>query len=876
MTFHTRDGFQAYLLEQKLAPNTTNSYCSGLEHISRHCGEDIYSIHDSTRLNQMVQQYGLKGEFADEGAYSNGSARNALRHWLDYVAKEHDVGKNDKTQPCYLYSLPVEQLAVGNTFTLPKSDTPLKAGTDIYLVRVYQNESGIVAHGVVKASEKKSLICEIDEVRSDCIGGLLPLILLYLAKWGDIPWQTLLTGYQPSLLNCHLINELWHSGRGKHSLNQLIEWIKQHFSSHELQWLINYQSRVEELTILKMHPELLNKANLRWIWQEPYNGICSVAPGSLPTAEFEKNLAFLQNLTLKIFSNPETDTRDNILREWREKVKTGAFTSHRIASINRVFAATDPERFTTLVNEDHLRRLLAFLKDNFALIGNPKQDWIGLNDGLKHILTQAGIINVPAIEANIALWQLFSAIEGWENVMQQSSETLTTSTETRTPIAAIDSQPLNQILSGPPGTGKTYATVNQALSIIEPTLLAGGAERHELKSAFDHYVEEGQIVFTTFHQSYSYEDFVEGIRAVTDETGQLKYQVEDGIFKKICERANLGRILSEDPLEKALKLLRTQIDQTEDGLLEVKTMRGKKFKTRFSDAQNFLIFPESNPELKNGYTANTQKIRQLYVHKQKPTYNPSYVSSLLNYLIEHCDLPEVPPILATKDRKKFVLIIDEINRGNISRIFGELITLIEPSKRAEASEAITITLPYSKQTFNIPDNVYIIGTMNTSDRSLAGMDIALRRRFIFSELMPEPALLDETVIDGVNIGQLLRKMNERIEVMLDRDHVIGHAYFIPLLANPTLKQLGIIFLKQILPLLQEYFFEDWQRIQWVLNDHRKAPDNRFVIKPSDNIVELFGNIEFQHGRNLRWTINSRAFNNIRAYAGILAAPGTAE
>ncbi|CAI1931238.1 5-methylcytosine-specific restriction enzyme B [Serratia fonticola] len=876
MIFHTRDGFQAYLLEQKLVSSTINSYLSGLEYISRHCGENIYSIQDSDRLNQMVQQYDLNGEFSDEGAYGHGTARNALRHWLDYVVKGHDDGENDKTQPCYLYSLPAEQLVVGNTFTLPKSDTALEAGADIYLVRVYQNERGIVAHAVAKATEKASLICEIDEVRSDCVSGLLPLILLHLAKWGEIPWQTVATGYQPALLNCNLINELWRSGRGKHSLSQLIEWSSQHLSSHELKWLNNYQNRVAELINLKMHPEQLDASNLQWIWQEPDNGICSVAPGSLPTAEFEKNLDFLQELTLKIFATPETDTRDNILHKWDEKIKSGAFTSRRIASINRVFAATDPQRFTTLVNEDHLHKLLAFLKDNFALISNPGQDWIGLNDSLKHILMQAGITDVPATEANVALWQLFSAIAGWENVMQQSSEALTISTGTRTPIVAIDPQPLNQILSGPPGTGKTYATVNQALSIIEPALLADRAERHELKSAFDRYVKEGQIVFTTFHQSYSYEDFVEGIRAVTDETGQLKYLVEDGVFKKVCERANLGQVLSEDPLEHALELLRAQIDQTEDGLLEVKTVRGKKFKTRFSDAQNFVIYPVSNPDLKNGYTANTQQIRQLYVYKQKPTYSPSYVIGLLNYLIENCDLPATPPTLATKTRKKFVLIIDEINRGNISRIFGELITLIESSKRAGASEALSVTLPYSKQAFSIPDNVYIVGTMNTSDRSLTGMDIALRRRFTFSELMPNPALLDPLAIDGVNIGQLLRTMNERIEVLLDRDHVIGHAYFIPLLASPTLKQLGTIFRKQILPLLQEYFFEDWQRIQWVLNDHRKASDDCFVIKPGDNIAELFGNIEFQHSRNLRWTINSDAFNNIRAYAGILAASGASK
>ncbi|MEE3591218.1 AAA family ATPase, partial [Pseudomonas aeruginosa] len=123
-----------------------------------------------------------------------------------------------------------------------------------------------------------------------------------------------------------------------------------------------------------------------------------------------------------------------------------------------------------------------------------------------------------------------------------------------------------------------------------------------------------------------------------------------------------------------------------------------------------------------------------------------------------------------------VLIIDEINRGNVSRIFGELITLIEQSKRAGAEEALSVVLPYSKQRFSVPQNVYLIGTMNTADRSLAGLDIALRRRFEFREMPPRPELLDDVRIGGLNVGQLLRTMNQRIEVLLDRDHCLGHAY----------------------------------------------------------------------------------------------------
>lgn len=227
--------------------------------------------------------------------------------------------------------------------------------------------------------------------------------------------------------------------------------------------------------------------------------------------------------------------------------------------------------------------------------------------------------------------------------------------------------------------------------------------------------------------------------------------------------------------------------------------------------------------------------------------------------------------LGATPANKRVLIIDEINRGNVSRIFGELITLIEPSKRAGASEALTTTLPYSKRPFSVPDNLYLIGTMNTADRSLAGLDIALRRRFVFEEMPPRADLLDGVVIEEeehkVDVGRLLHTLNQRIEVLLDRDHCLGHAYFMPLkaAAKPTLEQLGTIFKTQILPLLQEYFFEDWQRIAWVLNDHRKSrAEAMFLEPPKLDIKTLLGDIAVG-GQRQRWSINEKAFTRIEAY-----------
>lgn len=336
---------------------------------------------------------------------------------------------------------------------------------------------------------------------------------------------------------------------------------------------------------------------------------------------------------------------------------------------------------------------------------------------------------------------------------------------------------LNQILYGPPGTGKTYQTIEKALEILDPEFLAENQERSDLKRRFDELVEAQRIAFVTFHQSFSYEDFVEGLRAKV-ENGQLCYEVEDGVFKRLCERAR-----------------KSQADATSE---------------TYADATN---------------------------------------------------------------EARFVLIIDEINRGNVSRIFGELITLIEPSKRFGAEESLEVVLPYSKDLFSVPGNLHIIGTMNTADRSLAALDLALRRRFTFVEMPPKPELLKDVVIESeegatVNVGHLLQAMNQRISVLLDRDHSVGHAYFMSLIDDPRLERLTAIFRYSVLPLLQEYFFEDWQHIRWVLNDHRKAIDYQIVQECTADLDQLFGVDIGARQDALEYRINADALERIEAYWGI--------
>ena len=389
---------------------------------------------------------------------------------------------------------------------------------------------------------------------------------------------------------------------------------------------------------------------------------------------------------------------------------------------------------------------------------------------------------------------------------------------------------LNQILYGPPGTGKTYTTIAKAIEIIRGEKVGeeeinDEEKRKALKKQFDKYVQSGQIKFVTFHQSYGYEEFVEGIKPVFDKESQgkgLEYKITNGIFKDICKNIifNIGDTIEGYTISyvgtELIKLKKKNIPgeiPVPIYLIEELVRLLKNRSITIEDIKNKSA-ADKNPEILEKYIVNGY-------------------TNLFTYLVEYYTEK------SNRKSEKRVLIIDEINRGNISKIFGELITLIEPSKRLGADDEIIVELPYSKEKFGVPSNLYIICTMNTADRSIALMDTALRRRFEFVEMMPQPELLKDIKIikngddTDIKLNEMLKTINDRIEYLYDRDHTIGHAYFMSLKDGADIEELASIFKNKILPLLQEYFYDDWEKIRLVLGDSQFIKEK----KPSSGLFK---------------------------------------
>ena len=388
--------------------------------------------------------------------------------------------------------------------------------------------------------------------------------------------------------------------------------------------------------------------------------------------------------------------------------------------------------------------------------------------------------------------------------------------------------PLNQILYGPPGTGKTYNAINYAIQITRQIKPQNEIERRNI---FNELVEEGRIVFTTFHQSMSYEDFIEGIKPVTHkgQNNAISYEVLPGIFKTLCDRATLPDGVG---FEKAYKSLLNDLKQ---GPINISSDNKTNYRIVLNLDNELYIYPKENQE--KGYTIPKDTLISYILNRNIPENLTTFCKVIKKQLKSYG--------WNDKSTKKdnYVLIIDEINRGNIAQIFGELITLIEANKRKGEIEELEVILPYSKTSFSVPSNLYIIGTMNTTDRNVEALDTALRRRFSFIEMEPEYDKFINENIEDINLEKLLRVINDRIIGLMDKDHCIGHSYFMNV---ENLQDLKLVFFNKIIPLLQEYFYGRYEKIGLILSPK--------FLNPIEYKESKYSKLDFPYEEDLEHTV----------------------
>jgi len=497
--------------------------------------------------------------------------------------------------------------------------------------------------------------------------------------------------------------------------------------------------------------------------------------------------------------------------------------------------------------------------------------------------------------------------------------------------------PVNLILYGPPGTGKTFATAAEAVRLCgEPV----PSVRKDLMAVYDKLFQEKRIEFVTFHQSTSYEDFIEGRQPVTsqDETGTAGFRLETvpGIFRRMVRRVetshgrsghpgaisingrqvfkmSIGEAanpedahLFEEAVSEGYTLLGFEdIDWSDDKFAnrdeivaackaktgtddEPSSQSGKVqmpflFRNRLKPGDIIVVSKgnslfraigvvtggyEFHPRPEGDY-GHRRAVRWLWVDRDgvpvTEIHSRGFIMKTIYQLpqgelnipaLERYMNSQTPQAGSTTGPEQFVLIIDEINRANISKVFGELITLLEPDKRIGGANPLKVMLPYSGDEFGVPSNLHILGTMNTADRSIALLDTALRRRFEFRELMPDPLVLEDAAkLSGIDLPRLLANINERIEYLYDREHQIGHAYFVNC---TTAHEVDAVMRHRVIPLLAEYFFEDWNKVAAVLGDMAAHESeikggflNRSVLKPPPGLDS-----DADAAPRFRWLIRS--------------------
>ncbi|UDN21797.1 McrB family protein [Aeromonas veronii] len=741
-------------------------------------------------------------------------------------------------------------------------------GDTVYLIRLGKEPRGIIAKGVVTQApfsdsdwkdanlERSYIKFQLQELRQSCQAGLLPMLLLKASLPGQT-WSSQTSGIAIKPDVTAALANLWNAGKNNHSLVQFMRWAKEH--DFNQRWYEDYQATCQLAEEIRRGKPVTD-SDINKLWRDKSNGIASAGQGLMYNKEFNSNVEFLRQLTVEIIKSPTLETYRQVFQRWKSD---GTFERYLKVVINRVFGAASPQNYTSIADGSCLKPLYQGLQSQFQIDIKPNDDWLEDNQTLLAAVNPIIPSEWDLYTRNILLWNLYEWLvepvkdDGHDQSHQADNQINEEDADYMTSADPVHTQPKNVIYYGPPGTGKTYrlqqlqaeythrpAVMDEPLwlrdklaplnwmQVLVLSLLSLGkrAKVAEIVSS-KFFQTKASINGRTDNLAQTAWSYLQKFTIAESATVNYKGRSEPGVFDKSSDA--VWQLL-DDRLELVDDLVQLHAELTHG--------------------------PQSADEIKR-YATTT--FHQSYGYEE-------FIEGLraatddegnINYSVEPGEFLKLCRRAEQDPSHQYAMFIDEINRGNISKIFGELISLVEIDKRAGSQHPMTIQLAYSGKPFSVPSNVDIIGTMNTADRSLALMDTALRRRFDFIEMMPDSTLfVGHDVIDigsgnTLNLGKLLDRLNQRIEVLYDREHTLGHAFFCP--AYQAVKNgdhagallaLKEAFQTKVIPLLQEYFYEDWQKIRLVLGDNQKRDASgkevaglQFVQQQPIDFKMLFGN-----------------------------------